>query len=278
MGSRLTALAKRRPLVIFFVLSYAISWLIWLPQLASVQGFLDRPVSPYFHLYGEVGPMLAAMIVTEITAGGSGLRELTRRMFRWRVGIAWHLIAWFGPVALFALATVIVRVAWGAWPDFSRFGQSEEFPQLPLLVYWTASILLSGWGEETGWRGFALPRLQKGRSAWQATVILSLFWAIWHLPLFGFVDGFTRMGLGGAVGWYLSLLLGAVLFTWLTNSTRGSILIAAVFHGTANIVFNSPSLGDLATVIGVLMTLWGIIVLLVYHPATLSRVGKYVIE
>ena len=86
------------------------------------------------------------------------------------------------------------------------------------------------------------------------------------------------MGLSGAVAWYFSILLGAVLFTWLYNSTQGSILIAAVFHGTADIVFNSPSPGDLATVIGVLMTLWGIIVLLAYKPATLSRSGMHIIE
>lgn len=86
------------------------------------------------------------------------------------------------------------------------------------------------------------------------------------------------MGLGRAMGWYFSILLGAVLFTWLYNSAQGSIWIAAVFHGTADIVFNSPSPGDFATVIGILMTLWGIVVLLVYGPATLSRSGKHALE
>jgi membrane protease YdiL (CAAX protease family) len=222
--------------------------------------------------------MLAAIIVTGINTGKAGVRELLGRMVHWRVGINWHIIAWFSPAILFVFAAVIVRVAWGAWPDFSRFGQTEEFPQLPLLAYWAASILLYGWGEETGWRGFALPRMQKGRSAFFATFILSIFWALWHLPLFWFSDGYMKMGLGGALGWYFSILLGAVLFTWLYNSTQGSILIAAVFHGTADIVFNTPSPGDLATVIGVLMTLWGIFVLVVYKPTTLSRSDKHVIE
>ncbi len=277
MASQLAWL-KRYPLVTFFVLAYAISWAIWTPLIAAAQGWLARPAWPYLHLLGGIGPMLAALIVTWMTTGKAGVGELWRRMVDWRVGLNWHAFAWFSPVVLFGVAAVIVRIIWGAWPDFSRFGQTEEFPQLPLLVYWAASILFYGWGEETGWRGFALPRLQKSRSALSATVILSLGWALWHLPLFWFVDGFMKMGLGGALGWYFSILLSSVLFTWLYNSTQGSILIVAVFHSTADIVFSTPSPGDLATVIGVLMTLLGIIVLLVFKPATLVRTGKHILE
>lgn len=277
MNSRLAWL-KSHPLVLFFVLAYAITWAIWAPLLASAQGILERPPSPYLHLLGGIGPMLAALIVTGITTGKVGVGKLLRRMVHWRVGLTWHLIAWLSPAILFLFAAVIVRVAWGAWPDFIRFGQSEEFPNLPLLVYWAMSILFYGWGEETGWRGFALPRLQKGRSAWIATLLLSIFWATWHLPLFWFVDGFMKMGVGGAIGWYFSILSGAVLFTWLYNSTKGSILITAIFHGMVNIVFTSPSPGDLAAVTGVLMMLWSIIVLIIEKPATLSRSRMQVIE
>lgn len=278
MTSQITTLTKKHPLVIFFVLTYTISWLIWLPQLASVQGFLGRPVSPYLHLVGELGPLLAAMIVTALTSGRAGIQELAGRMFRWRVNSVWHLIAWFGPVALFAIAAIIVQVVSGTWPVLSRFGQTEEYPQLPLLVYWVAALVFYGWGEETGWRGFALPRLQNRHNALAATFILSLFWALWHLPLFWFIDGFMRMGMGGAMGWYFSIFLGAVLLTWLYNSTQGSILIVAVFHAMVNIVFDSPLSGDFAMILGMLMTLWGILVLLLYKPARLSRSLKHVLQ
>src|SRR5512133_1378213 len=161
MASKLTALAKMQSLILFFVLAYTISWLIWLPQVASAQGFLERPVSPYLHLLGGLGPMLAALIVTAITAGKAGLRELAGRMSRWRVKLVWHLIAWFGPVVLFVIASTIIRVISGAWPDVSRFGQTKEYPQLPILVYWLANLFFFRFGEETGWRGFSLPRLQQ---------------------------------------------------------------------------------------------------------------------
>jgi membrane protease YdiL (CAAX protease family) len=278
VSGKLRQIIREHPLFFFFVLAYAISWLIWLPPLASAQGFLDRPVSPYLHLVGELGPLFAALIVTGITTGRTGILELAKRMFRWRVNLVWHLIAWFSPVVLFIIAAIIARIVWGTWPALSRFGQTAEYPQLALLVYWAAALFFYGWGEETGWRGFALPKLQKNHNALTSTFLLSIFWALWHLPVFWFVDGFMKMGIGGAIGWYFSILLGAVLFTWLYNSTTGSILIVAVFHATMNIVFDSPFSGDFATVLGMLMTVWGIAMLFFYRPTWQSGRLKPVLE
>jgi membrane protease YdiL (CAAX protease family) len=143
-----------------------------------------------------------------------------------------------------------------------------------LLVWWAANIIFYGFGEEIGWRGFALPRLQQRYNALVATAILSVFWTIWHLPLFLFNPGYMEMGLGDFMGLSLSFFLGAVIFTWLYNSTGGSILIAAVYHGASDIVFTTPSPGNLATVIGVLVTVLGIIILLSHKPATLSRASR----
>ena len=268
---------KEHPLALFFPLAYSISWSIWLPRLAFVQELSNEPATPYLHLLGSLGPMLAAILVTGLIYGRTALRDFVQKMFHWRVDVRWHLIAWLGPITVFAIAAVIDRIMSGVWPDFSRFGQSQEYPLLPLMVYWIASILFSGWGEETGWRGFALPLLQKGNKPFIATFILSSFWALWHLPVFFFVDGFMKMGLGGAVGWYFSILLSAVLFSWLYNGSNGSILIVAAFHGVANIIFDSPVSGNIANLTGMIMTIWGIIVLLVYKPTALSRSESRVI-
>jgi len=273
-GSTGSGFLKRHSLIVFFVLANAISWAIWALLVASAQGLLDRSFSRYLHLLGGIGPMLAAIIVTGITDRSAGIRELFGRMFRWRVGITWLLIGLFGPVAVFLLSAAIGRVFWGTWLDWSQFGRTEEFPHLPLLVYWIANMLFYGWGEETGWRGYALPRLQKGRSALSATLILSVFWALWHLPLFWFQ---MEMDIGGAIGWYFSILTGSILLTWLYNSTGGGILVVALFHGALDIVINTPSPGDLAFVMGVLITVWGILVLLVAGPTNLSRSEKHAV-
>jgi uncharacterized protein len=263
---------RRYPLLFFFLLSYAISWSIWLPLLLAKQGIiLDRPPQ-YLHLLGSLGPAVAALITTRICSGSVGLRDLWRRMFDWRVAPRWYAIALL-PFWLFFGAVLFTRSNY--WQPQS-FGHSAEYPELPALLYGIARIIFYGWGEETGWRGFALPHLQTHQSALKATVILSFGWALWHLPLFGFMPGFSRMGVAGVLGWYFSLLTGAIILTWLTNSTRGSIPIAAIFHGTMDIVFVAPASPSITNALGALITIWGIAVLSIARPKYLSATGKLV--
>lgn len=179
---------------------------------------------------------------------------------------------------MYPIGILIVRSIWGSWPEPSQFGQSQEFSELPILVYWMATILCYGWGEETGWRGFLLPMLQNRMSAFWATMLITPVWAVWHLPLFFFIDGYMSMGAGDALGWLFSILTGAVLMTWLFNSAKGSILIVAVFHGVLDVVFNSPSPGDLALVLGVLITLWGIAILVTQKWTDLSSEPRQRLE
>jgi len=264
----------RHPLLFFFLLSYAISWSVWLPLLLAKQGIIPYQPPQYLHLVGSLGPALAALIMTRVCSGSVGLRDLLRRMFEWRVALRWHAIAWLSPFLLFFVA--VLFTGWNSWEPQS-FGRSAEYPELPALLYGVASIVFYGWGEETGWRGFALPHLQTHHSALKATVILSLGWALWHLPLFGFTPGFSRMGVAEVLGWYFSILTGAILLTWLTNSTRGSILIAAIFHGTMDIVFVSPASPSIANALGALITVWGIAVLVIARPQYLSGTGKVLV-
>ncbi len=166
------SIVKQHPLVSYFVLAYAITWAIGFTIAASVQGWIDVQISPSVHFLTAYGPLLSAFIVTGLTAGADGIRELVGRVVRWRVGFRWISIALFSPVALYLIATLIMRVWSGVWPDFSRFGGTVEIAGLGWLGGWVFHILTFGFGEETGWRGFALPRLQRGRSALSATLIL----------------------------------------------------------------------------------------------------------
>jgi membrane protease YdiL (CAAX protease family) len=268
---------KARSLFLFFPLAYLLSWLLWLPQVAAAQGLTETPASPYWHLIGGIGPMVAAFLMTWLTAGQAGVNERIGRIGKWRVGSQWHLFAWFAPVVIFLFAALIIRIVWGAWPNIRQFGRTSEYPELPMLVYWLANLFFYGFGEEVGWRGFALPRLQKRFSALFATALLSLFWTACHLPLFWFVPGYMAMGWGEIAGLSLSFFLSVAIFTWLYNSTAGSILIVAIFHGTADIAFTTPSPGNLDVVVGMLMTLLGLVILLTHKPSTLSRSEKQII-
>jgi membrane protease YdiL (CAAX protease family) len=262
--------------VLFFALAYAFSWVVWAPAIFLSRGSSDPQTwSALFHLAGSLGPMVSALLVTTLGGGSEGVRELLSRVFRWRVGLGWWVLAVAGPALVFLLAAVISRILFGGWPELGEFGRSEEFAFLGLFPYWVANIIFFGFGEEVGWRGFALPRLQTGRrSALLAALILSLLWAGWHIPLFSFAIGLNSMGLIGVLGWLFSLVTGSVLLAWIYNSTGGSVLIVSIFHGTLDIAITSPAGPQLANVMGALVTVWGIAVLVWGGPKNLSRRRK----
>ena len=156
--------------------------------------------------------------------------------------------------------------------SLSELGEVNFLPPLGIgaLFLW---IFTFGIGEEVGWRGFALPRLQRNHNALAATAILAFFWALWHLPQF-----FYLFEPSIAIGWAIGLFTGAVVFTWLLNSTEGSILPVAIFHGCFNYVSSSNAGGGLvAAIVSTLVMIGGVVVIFVYKPRTLSSKEKFVI-
>ena len=222
---------RKHPLVSYFALAYAFSWSIHVPLALSAHGLLAVTLPPGLHFAGAYGPALAAVVVTGITLGAPGLRDLLSQMLHWRVGIAWLLVAAFSPAVLFLVSAVIVRAWIGAWLDFGQFGHILEFPTLGWLAGWMVWTLTFGLGEETGWRGFALPRLQRNRSARSATLILGGLWALWHLPQFFYN---YELSLFGVMAFTVSTMSGALVLTWLYNSTGGSVLVTTLWHGAFN--------------------------------------------
>ncbi|MFN3596033.1 MAG: type II CAAX prenyl endopeptidase Rce1 family protein [Rubricoccaceae bacterium] len=267
---------RRHPLAFFFALAYGLSWAAWAPLVLAEWGTLPVRPTPYLHLLGSLGPAAAAFATARAFGGRAALRDLAGRLLRWRVPLVWHGVAWLAPLALFFVSVVVAWLVWGQSWDAAAFGRSAEYPGMPLLVYWAVSVLFYGYGEETGWRGFALPHLQAGRSALAATLLLSLGWALWHVPLFVFSPGLSQMDAAGVAGWLFSIVTGAILFTWLFNGTQGSVLVAAVFHGTMDVVFLSPEPPSVAGVLGALVTVWGLAVLVLRGPRCLARAGKMV--
>jgi hypothetical protein len=105
-----------------------------------------------------------------------------------------------------------------------------------------------------------------------ASITLTVFWALWHLPLFFYRPSYTAMGFAGILGWIFSLLTGSILLTWLYNSSRASILICAIFHTTIDVAFNAD-LGDknFVTYMGVLITIWGLLTVIIFKPKNLAK-------
>jgi uncharacterized protein len=270
-------MSKRQSLATFFALAYAISWLIWAPLWLPAFGIRWLPVLPFHHALGALGPIVAAFLVSAMESGLAGSGDLLRSMGLWRGRLLWVAIALFVPLALLAFAVAWVSFVNGENISISNFGSSREFPQFSALAFLVYNAISFGYGEEVGWRGFALPRLQTRHSALYASLLLTLGWAVWHIPLFFYRVGYTSMDVTGIAGWFFSLLTGSVLLTWLYNESRGSILVAALFHASVDMVFTTstpfPSVSNAA---GALITIWGIIILIATGPRFLSKRGKMI--
>jgi membrane protease YdiL (CAAX protease family) len=265
------------PLATYFAFAYGISWLLWAPLWLPAFGVDGLPVLPFHHALGALGPITAAFLVSAMETGLAGPLDLFRRMGLWRGRFTWVAVALFVPLALLALAAVGTLLVGGESLSLTGFGRSREFPQFSALGFLAYNIVSFGYGEEVGWRGFALPRLQSRHSAFGATVLLTLGWALWHLPLFFYRPGYMVMGAADVVGWFLSFLTGAVLLTWLYNESRGSLLVVALFHAAVDIVFTSDiSSQSVTNAAGALITFWGIIVLVAAGPAYLSWRDKMI--
>ena len=266
--SRLARSMRTRSLLWFFGLAYAVSWALWFPAVLASFSVIGPLPSRYLHLAGGLGPMLAAVIVASLAQGQPGLARLARRC---AAGGLWLLIAILIPAGLFVLATAIIAVFYGAAIEWASVGRGTEFPELPQSVYWLANVIFYGVGEEVGWRGFALPRLQSHASALRSSLVLALGWAVWHVPLFAFSPGLSNLGLAGASGWLVSLVLGSILLTWLFNSSGGSIGAVALFHAVLDIFIGSPVAAPLPNVMGALLTVGTLLLIPVFGRENLSR-------
>jgi membrane protease YdiL (CAAX protease family) len=267
----------KNSLVVYFILAYAITWAFMLPLAASAQGWIDTEVPYALHYLAPFGPMLSAIIVSGVTAGGAGVRELLDGLLKWRVPLRYYAFAVLGPIGIFTFSVLLSRLASGAWPDLSLLGEADYLPYLGIpgmLLLW---FLTYGLGEEVGWRGFALPRLQRTRPAANAALLLGVLWACWHLPAFLYRDTYTEMGPLGFPMFAVSVVFASVVFTWLYNSTDGSLLLVILFHVFFDWLSASEAGGQF---IGILMSapviLWSIYVVRRYQPENVSPLPKQV--
>jgi len=246
-----------RALVAFFGLAYLLSW-AWAVPSALRGEVIHRGDGWPTHLPSLFGPLVAAFLVTAWTVGRAGVADLWRRMVRWRVPARWWLSA-VSPLAFLAVALVAERLAGDPWPRAAAFGRFTGMPAVGVIGVFLL-VTLAAFGEETGWRGYALPQLQRRFSPLTATLILAPLWALWHAPQFFVVATYRNFGVGDCVGFLIGLTCGAVVLTWLYNRSGGSILIVAVWHGIYNLVGGGTdaAVGTISAVVSTLVMVQGV--------------------
>jgi membrane protease YdiL (CAAX protease family) len=258
---------RQSPLLAYFLLAYAISWSFEIPIALSAQGWANIEVPYAIHYLASFGPMLAALAVVALTEGRPGLRRLLGGLRQWRVAPGYWAFSTLGPIALFAIAVLASRIVDGAWPDLRQLGQPDYLPYLGVFGTLALWLVTFGLGEEVGWRGFALPRLQRTRTAASASLILGVVWGLWHLPALFYRDTYMAMGFMALPMLLASVIFASILMTWLFNATRGSLLLVVLFHGVFNLLSVSEAGGDWAAVImGAGAVAWAVFVMRRYGP------------
>ncbi|WP_426181627.1 CPBP family glutamic-type intramembrane protease [Microbacterium sp. TWP3-1-2b2] len=233
----LVGVIARHPLISFFVLANALSWLAWIPYILSNNGLglwdYDFPellgttqllgVLPGAYL----GPITSALLITALVDGRPGLRRWAGRLWRWRVNWRWYALALLGvPAALIA-------------GSFVFSGGAVQAPSIAALAFLLPGLVLqmitTGLAEEPGWRDFALPRLQDRFSPLASSFILGPLWALWHMPLFltewgGYPDAdWTR------IVYFAGFCIAFnVVMSWVFNRTNQSLPISMLLHVGVN--------------------------------------------
>lgn len=228
------AFVRRHDLASFVVLAYALSWADWIPLL--VRGSRVVPGGNVTHFPGLLGPAGAAFIIVALTEGRPGIGRLLRRMVFVSKPCLRFLAYSLSPLVFLGFALAAARLTRSSMPAPGEFGIYSGLPPLPFLSVLLLVFLFNGYGEETGWRGFALTRLQDRFGPVKGTLVLALIWAGWHTPSFWFVEGYRNLGVAGLVGGFgLGICAGAVVLARVLNRSDGSILAVALWHATYNL-------------------------------------------
>lgn len=263
--------ARRHPVTTYVLLAYALSWAYWIPM--ALTGQIVRPGGGVTHFPGLLGPLLAAVAATALLEGKAGLRRLLVAMGRWRIGWGWWAVALASPLLVMAAAIAALALAGAGVPSWADLMRFSGLPVMNVLTIFAVVLLVNGFGEETGWRGFALPRLQERHGALTGTLVLAVLWAGWHLPLFAILESFRGFSAVELPGFLLGITAGAFVLTWLFNRTGGSILAVAVWHASYNMTSATiAGRGAIAAATSTAVMIWAVVVVIATRRA--HRAGR----
>lgn len=223
---KINNMVNRHPVASYFIATFGLSWLGAFIVVASdllnnraiqkMEGLIMFPLM-------ILGPGLAGVVLELMTGGREGLRNLLKRMSKWKLAPGWYFIALLVPPCLIALVL---------------FSLSHFFSSSFKMNFFPIGILFglpAGFFEEIGWTGYAMPRLLGSYSKFRAGIILGLAWGFWHLPVIDFLGTATPHKpylFFFFFGFILILTAMRALMTWVYSNT-GSVLIVQIMHAVS---------------------------------------------
>lgn len=225
----LTEWFKQHPIYAFFLLTFVIAWVIWIPL------GIFLPDQILFTLLGAWAPTFSALILIGLAEGKNGIRLFLKKLLHWRVGLKWYLIVLFSVAGIAYISNSIGLLFDMPTPELTLpVGVPKEAILGAIPFIFLINIFVGGpLAEDIGWRGYILPKLREKTSAFNASIIIGVIWAIWHLPYFIFPQWHSAVG---NTPFFLFMLLTtawSVLFAWVYINTE-SILMPVLFHAAIN--------------------------------------------
>jgi uncharacterized protein len=216
-----------KSLLVFVLVTFSFTWLVLAPAALSVYGFISLPVPINAIItLATLGPFLGGISAAAYETGPAGVRALLSRVVRWRVKATWYGLVLAGPALVMLAAFLLWRSLGG--PQLPA-PPAQAWLTIPILIL---VLLLPALFEETGWRGFALPRLQGRYGALVASIAIGIIWAAWHAPIWLIPEaGFNSLPFSTFAVFTVAL---SILFTWLFNNTGGSVMLPALAHAAIN--------------------------------------------
>jgi membrane protease YdiL (CAAX protease family) len=231
---------SRKPAVIAFIV-------MWL--LASVIIILELTVNQHMQwstllaAVSVITGLLPAFVASSAYSTIPGVRAHLRTFIKPRGAYGYYLLSLFLFPAIWLFGNVLSR-ALGMEAPYVSYPVNVKLPGMVIITF-LYGIIYGGLSEEPGWRGFALPRLQAKFSPLVSSLILGVIWAVWHAP--GRFGGIEAKSVSDTLVEWGLILLVTVIFTWIFNRTKGSILVTALLHPAMNTAttFLTGSLGAL---------------------------------
>jgi membrane protease YdiL (CAAX protease family) len=257
---------------VYFALAFGLTWIIeivwWLLGIS-----LETALGQALLILAMSGPAIAAIGLTYLTQDEMGRRDYWLRIIDLkRISVRWYLVIFLFAPALYGLAALLDVFSGGSGATWGK--TLAQLTIIPSLL----TIFLTPFLEELGWRGYALDQLQSRWSALVSSLILSIAWALWHLPL-SFSKGTYQHSLGvGSLGFW-TFMIGFIpvtlLFTWIFNNNCRSTLSAILFHCVLNGSLELFTLTERAFTYSIILWyLAAIAITLIWGPNTLTRQNK----
>lgn len=279
MEKRLQFPTDTRPWL-FLGLTLGVTWLLGFLAVA-IQGAVPRAVVLVLAYGGGLSPLLVTLGLAYFRHDHAYRRDFWQRLTDVRrIGVGWALVIFLFLPAKSGLAALLDVVEGGTGIALEEAARLLGQPLLtvPTLIFW---FLFGPVPEEVGWRGYATDGLQARHSAVASSLMVGAVWALWHMPLF-FIEGTWQaehLGFGTLLFWLwmMAVVIESILYTWITNNTGRSILVAILFHFVGNGFGQLFALSYRAEVYGQLLSIPTVLfVVIVWGAGTLTRSKKTV--